>query len=176
MGKSMQRGVTLVEQVVALALAATAAGAVAPAFDAAHQRRHLDGAAQVLRTDLHHARSLAVAQGSPVRLQFNADDSGACYVVHTGARDACTCSSDGSSSCNGSGVVLRSQGVAASTGLRLSSNSASMLFDSGLGTVTPTGTIELVNRRGATLRLIVNIMGRVRQCTTTPHAVDAPAC
>jgi type IV fimbrial biogenesis protein FimT len=175
-GRPRQLGITLVEQLVGLAVTAVAAGTVAPALDAFTQRRELESAAWLLRTDVHHARSLAAAQNVAMRLQVHSDATGTCYVVHTGTAAECRCSGDGQAHCSDNAKVLRSAAFASKGTLVLRSNVASMLFDPSWGTVTPTGTLELTNRRGQTLKLVVNVLGRVRQCTTTPSLSHVTAC
>ena len=174
--RSRQLGITMVEQLVALAVTAVAAGTVAPALDAFTQRRELEAAAALLRTDVHHARSLAAARHMPVRLQVHSDTAGSCYIVHTGSAAECRCTGEGQSSCSGGAKVLRSAAFAARGAVALRANVSSMLFDSSWGTVTPTGTLEMSNQRGQTLKLVVNVLGRVRQCTTTPSISHVSAC
>jgi type IV fimbrial biogenesis protein FimT len=49
----------------------------------------------------------------------------------------------------------------------MQSNVASMALDGDKGTVSPTGTVKLLGAQGSEVRVIVNIMGRVRACTPT---------
>ena len=86
-----QRGLTLVECVVTLAIIVITLGAAIPAFTQARERRHLEGAAAQLATDIRHARSLAVSHASPVRLRVQQAADGSCYVLHTGPAGRCTC-------------------------------------------------------------------------------------
>lgn len=174
--RSTQLGITLVEQLVGVAVTAVAASTVAPALDAFTQRRELESAAALLRTDVHHARSLAAERHMPLRLQVHSDAAGSCYVLHTGTAAECRCTGEGQTSCSGGAKALRSAAFAARGAVSLRSNVSSMVFDPSWGTVTPTGTLEMSNRRGQTLKLVVNILGRVRQCTTTPSISHVTAC
>ena len=171
-----QRGLTLIECVVTLAIIVITLGAAIPTFTQARERRHLEGAAAQLATDIHHARSLAVSHGAPVRLRVQQASDGSCYVVHTGSAGDCQCTGAGTSSCRGSGQALRTVGFERGGPVRLASNSASMLFDADRGTVTPTGTLSLQLPSGATIRQIVNIMGRVRSCSPGAAVVGYVAC
>ena len=171
-----QRGLTMIECVVTLAIIAITLGAAIPSFTQARERRHLEGAAAQLVTDIRHARSLAVSHGAPVRLRVQQTAGGSCYLVHTGAAGDCQCTEAGTSSCRSSAQVLRTVGFDAASPVRVASNSASMLFDSDRGTVTPTGTLTLQLQNGATIRQVVNIMGRVRSCSPGAAVAGYVAC
>ena len=171
-----QRGLTLIECVVTLAIIVITLGAAIPTFTQARERRHLEGAAAQLATDIRHARSLAVSHGAPVRLRVQQASDGSCYVVHTGSAGDCQCTGAGTSSCRGSAQALRTVGFERGGPVHLASNSASMLFDADRGTVTPTGTLSLQLPSGATIRQIVNIMGRVRSCSPGAAVVGYVAC
>lgn len=171
-----QRGLTLVECVVTLAIIVITLGAALPTFTQARERRHLEGAAAQLATDLRLTRSLAVSHRAPVRFRVQQVSDGSCYVVHTGAAGDCQCTGTGTSSCRGSAQALRTVGFERGGPVQLASNSASMLFDADRGTVTPTGTLSLQLQGGVTIRQIVNIMGRVRSCSPGAAAVGYAAC
>ena len=171
-----QRGLTLIECVVTLAIIVITLGAAIPTFTQARERHHLEGAAAQLATDLRHARSLAVSHQSPVRFHVQQASDGSCYVVHTGPTGACQCTGAGTSSCRGTAQVLRTVGFDTASPVRMASNSASMLFDPNRGTVTPTGTLTLQLQGGATIRQIVNIMGRVRSCSPGAAVTGYAAC
>ncbi len=173
--RKTQQGWTLVEGLISLAVTAIALGAAVPGFDAARERRHLDGAAAQLETDLQLARSLAVTQNRSVRVSFGSDAAGSCYVVHSGAAGACRCDAAGNASCTGDEQILRTVGYGADLPLALRSNAASMLFDHVKGTVTPTSTVRITGRDGA-VHVVTNIMGRVRSCSPSTPSFGYPAC
>jgi type IV fimbrial biogenesis protein FimT len=174
--RAHQLGVTLVETAVAMSVVSAAAGLAVPGFGNAIERRHIEGAAQQFETDVHYARSLAVASNNPVRISFSADASGSCYVIHSGGANLCQCTADGSAACTGDALALRTVRLEAETGVRLESNSRSILFDPTWGTSTPTGTVQVVGRSGAAIHQIVNIMGRVRSCSPAPAIADLRTC
>lgn len=173
--KKTQRGLTLVESLVSLAVTAIVLGTAVPGFEAARERRHLDGAAAQLETDIHLARSLAVAQNRIIRFSFASNAAGSCYVVHSGSAGDCQCDASGAASCRGSAQALRSAGYPSELPLRLSSNSASMAFEHIRGTVTPTSTVRIVGR-GRSVHVVTNIMGRVRSCSPTSPTFGYPSC
>lgn len=174
--RRLGRGVTLVETAVVLSVAAILVGLAIPSFEQARQRRHLEGAAQLFETDVQHARSLAVARQQTVRLSFDAADGAGCYVVHTGAANACTCAADGTAVCSAGAEALRVAPGSGSHAPTLRANVRSIAFDAVRGTVTPTATVRLVAPGGEAIHQIVNVMGRVRSCSPAPAVPGYPAC
>jgi type IV fimbrial biogenesis protein FimT len=171
-----QRGITLVESMITMVVTAVLVGAAAPSLQEARAKRHLDGAAAQLATDLRHARSVAVAQARPVRFSVHHGAAGSCYVVHTGPVSACSCDEQGQAQCSGGAQALLVAGFPATGAVRLSNTSASMLFEPDRGTVTPTGTLRAELADGRSVRQIINIMGRVRACSPDGPASGHPAC
>ncbi len=98
-----QRGVTLIETGVVTTVVAVLTSIAAPSFDASIQRRHLEGASAQLETDIHHTRMMAVARNAPLRISFQSGSGGSCYVIHTGAANACGCDANGASRLPGPG-------------------------------------------------------------------------
>jgi type IV fimbrial biogenesis protein FimT len=171
-----QRGITLVESMTVLAVMAVLVGITLPTFDQMRQRRHLEGIALQYETDVHHARSLAVARQQTVRISFSGNAAASCYVVHTGAPNACTCAADGTAVCAAGAQPLRAVRLDATREARLTSNAASMVIDPVRGTVTPTGTVTVTTRDGRALKQTVNIMGRVRSCAPAPGLPGYRTC
>lgn len=171
-----QHGITLVESMVVTSVLAVITGVAAPSFEQARQKRHLEGAAAQLETDIHYARSLAVARNMPVRISFDSSVGAGCYVIHTGAAQQCSCAADGRAVCQGSAVALRSVLIEAGSALSLKSNSRSVLFDPVRGTSTPTATIQLKASNGGAIHQVLNIMGRVRSCSPAPALSGYTRC
>lgn len=171
-----QRGVTLVESLITLAVAAVTLGAAVPSIQEARQVRRLEGAAALLETDILQARSLAVALNQSVRLSVTTATAGACYVVHTGDAGDCSCSGSGPAVCTAGAQPFRTAHYGAADGLQLNSNSGSILFDATKGTITPTATLGLASADGRSLRVVVNLMGRVRTCSPAPGLPGYKAC
>ena len=160
-----QRGFTLVEAGVTLAVATLLVGAVAPSFQRSIERRHVEGIAAQLETDLQLARSLAVARNEGVRVSFEASGDASCYIVHSGAAGDCSCIAAGPAVCRAGGVALHTVQLQAGAGVQIRSNSRSILVDAQKGTITPTATLQVNGRSGLALNQIINIMGRVRTCS-----------
>jgi type IV fimbrial biogenesis protein FimT len=173
---SRQRGASLIECLIGLATAGVALGASLPSFELTSARRHLDGAAAQLETDLHLARSVAVASNRNVRMTFFRDADGSCYVVHSGAADACTCGADGMATCSAGNESVRSVRLKADSAVQLNANVRSIVFDATIGTITPTGTLRLSTHQAGSVHLIVNVMGRTRSCSPGGTVPGHPAC
>jgi type IV fimbrial biogenesis protein FimT len=171
-----QQGLSLVESLMALAIAAIATGASLPSFQQALEQRRLEGAAAQLHTDLQLARSEAVAQNRTLRISFTQEAGASCYVVHTGSANACACGPDGAPVCTAGVRPLRSVHFPAGTGVQLQSNVSSMVLDPAKGTVSPTGTLRLSGAEGRAVHVIVNIMGRVRKCSPGAALPGYVAC
>jgi type IV fimbrial biogenesis protein FimT len=157
-------GVSLIECSVVTAITAIVVGTALPGFQEARQRRQLEGIAAQLETDLQLARAEAVARNEGVRVAFSRGAHGSCYVMHTGAAGACSCTGGGAASCEPGAEPLRSVHLAADSPVQLRSNSGSLQFDAVKGTVTPTATLRAQSAIGS-LHLVVNVMGRIRSCT-----------
>lgn len=170
-----QRGLTLIECLTVLAILAVVLGSAAPSFGKFAERRHLEGTAAQLATDIQHTRSLAVARDGGHRISFRHGVAGSCYVVHTGPAQACQCEADGTVQCTAGAAALRNLSFPAEGPVQVRANVGSILFHPVHGTSTPTGTVRVVARSGATVHQVVNLMGRVRACS--PNGVPGyPAC
>lgn len=137
-----QRGFTLIELMVALAVAIVLLGVAVPSFLEATARARLQGAVNELAIDLQYARSQAVRERAAVALTVAAD--GASYTI-----------TDASATLKmvtlPSGVTLTASAAVSFDALR--SLSAAMLFDA---------TVNGVN---GTLRVNTNALGRVQICS-----------
>jgi type IV fimbrial biogenesis protein FimT len=171
-----QNGVSLIESSIVLCLMALATGAVAPSFERAQQRRHLEGSAAQVATDLQYARSLAVARAATVRVSFQTHAGASCYVVHTGSAGDCQCASGSATVCRNGAEAVHAVRFEAGASVQVSSKSASMVFDPIKGTVTPTGTGKIQARHGSAIHQVVNVMGRVRTCSPAPALPGYRAC
>lgn len=171
-----QRGVTVLESLIAVAVTAVALGAAMPGFEQTRELRHLEGVAAQLETDIMHTRSLAAAQNRGVRMGFESLQAGTCYTVHTGAANACSCNASGVATCIAGAEAIRTVFFPAQGPVAVRANVRSILFDPRLGTSTPTGTLRVEGRGVAAIHQIVNIMGRVRSCSPTPELAGLPRC
>ena len=163
-----QRGVTMIEACITLAIAGSLAGSALPSFKESLDKRRGEGWSSEVGTDLRYARSEAVARNTGVRVSFHQG----CYVVHTGGRADCQCDGSGPAVCTGDAVALKTVNSAEARGVQVVSNVSSLRFDQTNGTTSPTGTVCTVPANGRSVHHVVNILGRVRTCS--PAAAGAP--
>jgi type IV fimbrial biogenesis protein FimT len=171
-----QRGTSIVEFSVAAAITAIVTGLVAPEFDHMLSRHRVEGTAGQIETEMQYARSAAVALNRTVHMAFSDEGGATCYVIHTGHRGDCTCIEPGRPVCLNGAEALSTQQFERSAPLRVTANVRSMAFDADWGTVTPTATLTVKDTRGESIRLIVNIMGRIRSCSPTPGFPSRARC
>lgn len=171
-----QRGVTLIEATVVLAVTAITAGAVAPGLRGFIEKHELEGAASQLASDLQFARAEAVWRNTGLRLSLQSQSWGACYVVHTGAAGQCRCRESGPAQCDGDAVELKTVQLPAADHVALVANVSSILFDPLHGTSSPTATFGLSTPSGRAVNQVVNLMGRVRTCSPRGTVPGLPVC
>jgi type IV fimbrial biogenesis protein FimT len=171
-----QRGITLIEASIVLAVTAIVATSAAPGMSALIDARRVEGIASQLATDLQLIRTEAIARNQPLRLSLHASPGGSCYVIHSGAADQCTCAAPGPAQCSGDAVEIKTVTVAATDRVALQANVASMLFDPLHGTASPTGTLRVTGPRGRAIHHVVNVMGRVRSCSPLGSMPAYRAC
>jgi type IV fimbrial biogenesis protein FimT len=158
------RGVTLVETLCALSILATSVGLGLPSLRAWQERQALLSAAAELETDIHYARSQAVAQNGAIHLSVRTSEGGACYVMYAGEPDDCDCSSANGTVCTGQATMLRYSAYPEHGVVKLVNRNTTLTFDPRLGTVTPTATFKL-QAPAVAVHQIVSIMGRTRSCS-----------
>ena len=173
--RPLQTGFSLVEALIPLTIAGVLLGGALPSLDSFKQRRQLEGSAAQLETDLQLARSAAVAANSVLRMDFVNGDGRSCYVLHDGPARSCSCGSEGIPVCTDGTTALRSAHFVAGHAVQLRSNVASIGFDPIKGTVTPTASLRLEAPAGQ-VRLVVNVMGRIRSCSPDGALPGLPAC
>lgn len=161
-----QRGFTLIEAGTTVVVLATLATLAIPGFERFVQRRHVDGVASELATDLQYVRSEAVARNRQMIVSFSAlTDGNSCYVIHTGRPNACTCDADGLTTCQTDAAAIKSVAPSASRGIGFRSNVRSIVYDPMYGTSTPAATLRLTGTDGRGVNVVVNMMGRVYTCS-----------
>jgi type IV fimbrial biogenesis protein FimT len=157
-----QHGFSLVESLVCLAVAGTVFAASVPSSADLIERQRSQGQASRFVTDFNHARLHALGNRSPVHVRFAEHPSGTCYTVHQGAKDACTCSAQGEPVCQGAAQLMAHEWLPSTSGVKLQANVSRMTLNPGTMTVTPTGTVRLVNAQGQGSAHVVAITGRIR--------------
>jgi type IV fimbrial biogenesis protein FimT len=171
-----QKGITLVEACVTLAVATIVATSAAPSMQQLLDARRFDGIASQLASDLQLTRVSAVARNQRLRFSLQAGAAGSCYVIHTGSADACRCGASGPTMCSPGANEIRTVRLPAADRVQVQANVASILFDPVHGTSTPTGTVRVIGANGRELRHVVNVMGRVRTCSPQGSVGGYRAC
>ncbi|HSC62570.1 MAG TPA: GspH/FimT family pseudopilin [Caldimonas sp.] len=164
-GSRRQRGLTLLELAIVVAIVAIVAAAAVPSFSALIEARRLDSAATRLAADVQLARSEAIARNRPLRLSLLAGAGATCWIVHSGASADCRCSDGAGAVCGGSARLVTGVVLADRERVGVTGNVASIAFDPLHGTSTPTGTLRIVGARGGAVHHVVNVVGRVRSCS-----------
>ncbi len=173
---SRQRGLTAVDCAITVAIASILAGSAAPMAQQMRARWHLEGAAAQLETQLQFARSEAVMHRKPVRVSFASDATQSCYVVHTGKVGACDCTAPGPTVCPQGVEQLALTRYAHAGTVQMNATADDIGFDGDTGTVTPTTSVTLANAQGQALKVVVNVVGRVRSCSPSKTVAGHPAC
>jgi len=179
-------GFTLTELLLVAALAAVLLTTALPSFQSFLLRRHLNGQSAQWLADLQFLRASAAGRQSALRLTWLHNDAGSGWAIHDGAADACQpATTSGSSGISGSSdpitcatgtLLLRSVWLPANGRVGVQANVASMRIDPRQGTLSPTGSWELVAADGTRLRHVVNLLGRVRVCAPAGPVNGVPAC
>jgi type IV fimbrial biogenesis protein FimT len=171
-----QRGITLLETCVVVAITAIVATTALPSFASLIERLRLEGAATRLAADVQFVRGEALARNRPLRLSVHAGADATCWIVHSGAAAECSCASGAGVVCTGTAAEIKSVVLPAAERVGVAANVASIVFDPLHGTSTPTGTLRLVDSRGRAVHHVVNVVGRVRSCSPGAAIAGYPAC
>jgi type IV fimbrial biogenesis protein FimT len=155
LGGRRQSGLTAIELMIGVVIVGILLTIAVPSFIDQMARRRLEGAASELSNDLAFARTQAVSQNAQISLTSSADGTG--YAI-TGAVPKA--------------VTLHPQIVfaAASRGLATT-------YDPLRGTALTARTYDLTSSgTSASMRLVVNIMGRVELCSPGGTLSGHTAC
>jgi type IV fimbrial biogenesis protein FimT len=176
-GRAWHRGLSMVELLCSLTITVILLGGALPMFNELRTGMALHATAALLETDLQYARSAAITGGTSVRLSvLGTAGGGSCYVLYSGAANACSCEGRGQTRCEAGARLLRLEEQAGSAGVSLVPLQRSIVFDAHKGTVTPTATVQVVAADGRAIHQVVNIMGRVRACAQGGSLGGLPVC
>lgn len=176
MNVTLSRGVSLIESLLSTLIAAVVTAGAGMALSPWVERLRVESVAAEIETNLQHARSAAVARGLPVRFELRRQAETVCYVVHDGATGDCPCERRQEEICRAGVSMLRVSWLPTDRGLRASATAASMVFEPVHGVATPTTSIDVAIRQQPRVRLVVNVMGRVRSCSLSAPVPGLSAC
>lgn len=183
-----QRGFTLVELMVTLAVLAVVVAAAGPSFADFFDKYRLRGAADAVISLLSNARAEAVKSNQDINVAFTGSGPAWCAGANAagvptggnkaGAASACDCTNASACLVSGQRMVLEQD---AFPGVQIGALPAPVIFDSKLGTVTPLGsrTVTLTSAQGKySLQVQLNALGQARSCKPAGQPVIAgiPEC
>jgi prepilin-type N-terminal cleavage/methylation domain-containing protein len=142
-----QRGYSIAEVLTVIAIGAAISGIAVPNFVSLSARYQLSSAAQQLAFDVGRARMKAVGENVYCRVRFAAGESGSTYWLER-SNDGTTYSLDG---------------VTAQLPRQVSFSGLPDVIPSynRLGVGTGTSVIQLVNAKGQTKTVSINLLGKV---------------
>lgn len=162
MTPTRNRGFSLVEGLVCLSISSLLMAVAVPGSGALMQSQRQQGQASQFVADFQQARMHAVGNGAPVHLRFHQNVSGTGYTLHQGPRDGCEMNADGQPQCEAGAHLLAAEWLPADRGVQLRANVTRMTLNPGTMTVTPTGSVSVLDTAGRGSRHTVAITGRVR--------------
>jgi type IV fimbrial biogenesis protein FimT len=164
-GSRRQRGLSILESMVTVAVASTLSAAAAGQFAQWRVQSVINESAAALETDFQWARSEALARHQTLYWTWEHNEHGTCWLVYRGPRQACSCgSTSGAAECLGDAEALRSVSWPAQHPITLSANAKTLAFDGTWGTTSPAATVRFTAPGAKSLHQIISIMGRVRTC------------
>lgn len=158
------RGLTLLELMIVLAMLAVVSSLALPSFGAAAQRARLKNSAEILAADLAEARFQAAQRGQSLFVDFQAG-SDWCWAVATAPGCAC-----------GSAQPCQLKTVRASDhpGIKLLEPQATAFDPSGAAVVVGSAVFE--SARGERLRVNTSLLGRTSVCAAGAPVPGYGAC
>jgi type IV fimbrial biogenesis protein FimT len=200
--RRIQRGLTMIEMMVALVIGALVLMLALPSFSIFLQNQQIRNGAESILDGLNFARAEAVRQNTIVRFQFVSDLTASC-TLSANSMAYVVSQVDPTGACQvqpGSGAtpfILRSRSASEGTGnvVVASAGAATTAIFTGLGRLQAAGItqIDIGNRSGTCqyadpvngtmrcLRIIVSSGGQARMCdpqvaTPVPPVIDPRAC
>ena len=179
------RGFTLVELMIAIAVVAILLVLATPSFTEFRERQSLRGAADNFIFALGQAKEEAIKRDDWVRVDFRQMGTGVCMgavVVATPATAGCDCSSEACAVAKFPEVVGDLKNVTLSGGIAFGAAGNGFVIDPKTGTladIATTGGFNLTTASGYTVRINVNAMARPQVCTpagATKSLSGVPSC
>lgn len=187
------RGVTLIELLVAVAVIAIIVTVAAPSFRDMIQMQRLRGITAQLVTDLQFARNDAVSRGTLSRFSFQSDASMSCYSIYTSAvsNTRCDCRLGAGAACGVGNAEIKTvqipRSLAVEVSIPIAEFDTAFAFDNVSGGlfVIPTDSaarpfddIKIESFIDSARKLVVRINGAGRSLVCSPpgSTMTEPAC
>lgn len=161
-----ERGLTLIELMIAISISAILLSLAVPSFSAYLQRQRLKAAAQMLAVDLAEARYESARRGQPLHVVFS-PGADWCYAIATSA--GCDCRVQ--QSCR-----LKSVRAADARGVLLAEAQATSFDPAGALQGTAAAALLQTAGSGERLRVEVSPLGRARVCAPDGAMGQIPGC
>ena len=186
--RRQDRGLTLVELMVTVAITAVLIAVAVPSMREMIAKRRVVGVTNELFTDLRYLRSVSIQNTTMVELDFGSNQTSTCYMLSTTRATflPSTCDCTNPASCNGVGPVptaFKTVSLPRSDGVTLSSNASPIQFvglsampclDNWCGASTISVTIS--GGLGGTTKVWTNANGRAFACSVSGQESNFPAC
>ncbi|CAI09031.1 GspH/FimT family pseudopilin [Aromatoleum aromaticum] len=178
-------GLSLVELIVTIAVAAILYSIAPPLLASFLEASRISGAADLLVTQLHYARTEAIQQSAPMFVTYSMKDT---VNWRMGIHDHSQCDTSLSDPAQPDACTIPSSGGRALTvldgaqfrGIAASANRNATRFDPISGTTLGTNvTISLQSPGGKEIKVIVSNVGRIRTCspkTAVGKVAGHPPC
>lgn len=173
--KHFQRGLTLVEAMVATAVLAVLAAVAVPSYTNFITGSRVKGAAENLLSDMQYARSAAGEQQGTaaggdavsVKVLFGTN----CYAIYKSSATSASCSAVSPANAD-----LKRVNLAASDHVTLASDIAATEFNQERGTVSPPVRVT-VNSGSYSLAVLLSATGKSKICLPSGSKMSGyPAC
>ncbi len=197
---TLQRGVTLIEMMIALAIVAMVLMVGVPAFTIFLQNQQIKNAAQTVMIGLSSARAESIRRNAAVRFQFVSDLTAGC-VLATNSLAWVVSLADPDSACDAvpgattaPQIVEKRSATEGTRNVTVVADATTATF-SGLGRLlgagitqidvsNSTGTcehVDLINGKMRCLRVLISAGGEARMCdpkvaVPVPPAIEPRAC
>jgi type IV fimbrial biogenesis protein FimT len=158
-----ERGVTLTECCVSIAIAAVMVMVALPAFSDILKKRHLEGRASELSADLQLLRTEAVARNVVARITVSSDLRG-------------ECNGETPATCDAGAHAIKSVFFPAAGPVRLATEEPSTGIAPVRGNAISMNAFTLTDEQGREVRHVISTLGRVRSCATSPSLSRYAPC
>lgn len=199
MNAPVERGFTLIELMVGVAVFGFVIAIGVPSFSTWIQNGQIRSAAEAIQNGIHLARAEAVRRNSSVRFQLTDTLTNTCALSQSGsnwvvsldpAGGACNAAASADSAAPTAPRVIQSRAAGAGASRAVIAADQSSIVFNGLGRVTPVPggniDIDITNPTGGAcaaasgpmrcMRVVVSAAGQVRLCDSRFAGSDAQGC